>query len=453
MGADQGPPDGDELGHVGAAALFVYDLREGAPGAWLWRAWAGDTGEYPGLYPAILSLPWALFGLGHPSRLPLGALNLGLALLTAGAAGRVARRLVAPERATLAELGAFGACLLLPEGTGISRHFMPEGALAAAVALTLLLALRAVKRPTRGRAAALGLALGLGMLTKQTLALYALAPVAWTLLRLRGRGLWTLGVAAAVAGPWYALHLGAQLAYGAGSAPADASVPLTLHLAYYPLALGWSGLGPALALALVLTLARRPAGLALPLGTLGLGLLLLTLVPKKYPRLLVPLGPAAAVVLGVGLAGSRRPALGAWGWGGAAAAWTTLGSLHDLPPPSPITEMASGCVQRWLRPPLADAMGLPEVVAASRADPRPLLVIGAPEIPCEVQTTLPWLEHLRPWLEQEGLDRVVLEPADAQAGSAGLIVDWGGGPGEEVPVPALGRSLWIRVIPPAQAPW
>lgn len=451
---DRGLPDGDALGHIGTAALFVFDLREGAPLRWLARLWYGDTGEYPGLYPAIFSLPWTLLGEGQPGRLPLRALNLGWALLGAWAAGRIATRFVARERAGIAFSGAFLSVLLLPEGNGLARAFMPEGALAGWTALTLLATLRAVEQPTRGRVAALGLALGLGLLLKQTFVIYALVPALWAVWKLRRRAIGALLVGGAVAGPWYATHLGAQLAYGAASAPADGSATLAQHLAYYPMALAWTGLGPVLLVALVLGVFTFPrARAALPLATLLLGLLLLAAVPKKYPRLIAPLGPVAATLLGVALASTRRPLLELAGWGGLATAGLVAGSLTKRPPPVLIEEMARGCVQRWLRPPQTDDFGLPEVAAAARANPADILVIDAPETPCETQTTLPWIAHLRPWLEHEGLENGVLEPADAGADAAGLIIDWRSGPGQLVEVPALGARFWIRALPPRVEAW
>lgn len=449
LARDHALPDGDEQGHVGAAALFAGDLREQGPLAFAERLLVGETGEYPGLYPAALGLGWAALGEGQPGRLPLRLLNLGFTLLGALAAGRLAARLAPPGRAELAMVAGFGATLLGPEANGIARAFMPEGALLAAVGGATLAAARAAERPDARRAAELGLALGLGLLTKQTFALYALAPALYGLVALRGRAALALGLALAVAGPWYLGHLGAQLGYGAASAGPDAAVGLLDHLLYYPLALGWSGLGPALGLGLLLSLRRaRPS---LPALTLIVGLLLLVAVPKKYPRLLVPLLPAAAAVLGASLA--RRPLPVSLALGGAAAGWVVLGSVRDLPPPGPIRAMASGCVQRWLRGPEPDDFGLPEVEAAARGVAGPVIVIAGPEIPCEVRTTPPWVEHLRPWLEHAGLDREVLERAPGEPAPPGLVVDWSGGPGARVEVPALGAGFALRDTTIGAEPW
>lgn len=449
LSQDHGLRDGDEEGHVGAAALFAEDLWAGDPRAYAARLWMGETGEYPGLYPAVLGGAWAALGQGQPGRLPLRLVNLGWLLLGASAAGALAARVVAPRRAGLARLLAFGAVLLSPEANGVARHFMPEGALLGWTTLATLSAARALERPSARRALELGVVLGLGALLKQTFALYALPAAVVGLVALRARAGWALAAALLLAGPWYAAHGAAQLAYGAASAPAEVAAPLHHHLLYYPVVLAWSGLGPPLLLALLAVFVRgllsrpRVPPPRLALLAFGLGLLVLTAVPKKYPRLLVPLVPAAAVMIGAGLASSRRPGLHALAWGSAAAGWLGYTSWFELPPPGLVQAMESGCVQRWIRPPRPDDFGLPEVAAAAASSPGPVVVIAPPEIPCLVQTTAPWIEHLRPWLEREGLDREVLE-AGRGAAASGIVVDWSSGPGQRVDVPPLGRAFWIR---------
>jgi len=447
--ADHGLLDGDEQGHVGAAALFAEDLRSEAPWRWAGRLWLGDTGEYPGLYPAITGGAWAVAGEGQPTRPSIRIFNLGWLLLGAVAVGRVASR--DEVRPRLAGLAASAILLLLPEANGLVRHFMPEGALVGWTGLTLLAAARARERPGVVRALALGAALGLGMLLKQTFAIYALAASLWALPRLRGRALWALALGLVLAAPWYTAHLAAQWAYGLGSAPSEHPASLAQHLAYYPLALAWISLGPVLLAGLLVWGRPRQA----PLAALSLlvGLALLVAIPKKYPRLLAPLGPPVAVLVAAGLARSRAPGLALGGLGAAGAGWLIAASTRPIPLPETVREMSGGCVQRWIGPPQPDAFGLPEVERAARLIPGPITVIGAPEIPCEVQTTPPWIEHLRPRLEWAGLDREVREAPPEEPVVDGLIVDWRGGQGRMIAVPALGSAFALRGASDSRRPW
>ena len=443
--------DGDEEGHVGAAELFEVELADGDVSAAAERLWAGQTGEYPGLFPAAVGAWWAAWGGGQPGRVPVRA-GLLLSLLVAAVAARRLAADAAPDQ-PWAPLGAGAATLLLPMANGLSRHFMPEGALVAAVAVAALAGSRAAARPDAGRALAFGVALGAGMLVKQTFALYALAPAAWALWRL-GRHRWlALSAAGLIAGPWYLSHLNAQLAYSTGSAAALGPSSLLQKLLYYPVVAAWEGLGPPLllaAVAAVWALARQAAGrraLWVPgLWLVGGGLLLVA-VPKKYPRLLAPLTPAAAVVMGVALAGARRPARVFAGVGLASAAWVIGASARTIPAPSLVDDLDPGCTQRWLRAPQPDDLGMLAVTqAVAAAAPGPVVVLGGPAIPCDVATTHPWIEHLGPSLRRAGLERPVV--AAEGAGTVGtVVVDWTGGGGQRVAVPALQRTFTLRVTP------
>lgn len=435
--ADVGVPDGDEAGHIGAAELVMDQLRHGEIGAALGWAWAGDTGEYPGLYPAMLGAVWAALGAGPPQA--ARALGLGLGLVTAAAVGWLARRIAGPGEGSV----AFLATLLLPMANGLWRHTMPEGALVAVVAVSVAVGVWAGERPGWGRAAVWGLVVGAGLLTKQTFALVGLVPAMWAARGLRGRGALGLTVAAAAAGPWYLAHLGDQLAYTGASVEAKAAVGALDAALFYPVVLAFEGWGPALGLAAILGGAalwsRARGALALPAIWLLAGLLALGLVPKKYPRLLAPLTPAAALVVGLGL--GRR---GAGAGLGLAAGWLALASTRAVPEPPLYERVDPSCPQRFLGPPLRDDQGIGAVVrAASAAGPGPVVVLGAPEIPCELRSTHGWSSHLGPALRYAGQDREILEqPRD----DAALIVDWRQGPGEPVDAPGLGR-LWLRAPP------
>lgn len=450
LSQDHGLPDGDEQGHIGAAWLFVGDLRAGDLLGFTQRALSGDMGEYPALYPAITGLVWAALGVAQPDALALRAANLLWLLGAAAATGRLARRAAASDRRDLAEIAAFGAVLLSPLANGLARHFMPEGALVAAAPLCALALTRARELPSAGRLLAAGIALGLGFLVKQTFLFYVFGLALLCLAPLGRAGLLAQGVAALIAAPWYISHLGDQWRYGASSVGARAALGIGAHLGYYPFVMTWEGLGPPLALLLLLCMGRLPTlpsrGLTL-ITAAALGGLALTLVPKKYPRLVAPLAPFAAMALAGAVAHGRRPGLVMAGGGAAAGAWLVWSSWTALPTPPLELAMDAGCPQRWLGPPQPDDFGLPAVAeAVAAAPPGPVWVIAPPEIPCEVATALPWMEHLRPWLDRAGLDREVSEVAPgADERGAALIVDWTeGAQGTRIAVPALASGFSLR---------
>ncbi|MCK6506789.1 glycosyltransferase family 39 protein [Myxococcota bacterium] len=452
--------DGDEEGHVGAAELFRGDLLSGEPLAFLARLWAGEMGDYPSLHPALIGGWWWLTGVGEPGVPLVRGLGLAWVLLAALAAARIAAR----GGHAGAPLLAFVATTLLPLPVALGRHFMPEGLLVATSALAVLAALRLAERPTAGRGAALGLALGLGLLTKQTFLLVGLPGVLAALwlggprgggLARAARGLLVaVGVAALVAGPWSARHLARQLAYGAESVAHSGEGTLSAHLAFYPVALALLVVGPPLLLLALPALPqlRRRGPAALAATWLVVGLLALGLLPKKYPRLAAPLAPAVAVLVGVGLAGPRRA------WAGGAAlllagggwlAWRSLTPPLDLP--RPLQRVVPGCPQHWLGAPTDDDLGMGAVADLLRqAGPGPVRVPDGPEISCSLQTTAPWAEHLGPYLRRTGQDREVLLGEGDEPVS--WVLTWeadglppGGEGGQTLSVPRLhGRFRLLR---------
>ena len=428
---------------MGAAELFRQLLVEHRPLDWLTGAWRGDFGEYPPLYPALVGAWWWGTGIGQPGRVEVRAVGLLWALLTALAMARLAAR-AGPDRRA-ASLAAFLFSLSLPMLNGLSRHFMPEAALTAAVSLSVLAAVRLGERPGLPRAALLGGIVGLGLLIKQTFPIYAALPVLVAAGRPRRTHLVALGVAASIAAPWYLGHLGLQLDYGAASAGMRAEGGPLVAAAFYPLVLGWEGWGPPLALGALVAL-----GLALERGIdrrtmlglawLGGGALLLLLIPKKYPRLLLPLTPAAALWIGAVVARMPRTGravtalVGLCGGG-----WLFLASIHSTAVPALVDELDPGCAQRWLRAPEGSDLGLDRVAeAVRRAPPGPIAVIEGPQIPCTLQTTHPWIDHLGPYLRREGLEREVVEGPDPRAA---LTIDW---KAEEGPGLPGGPSFMLR---------
>lgn len=410
--------DGDEEGHVGAAELFLGELQSERYLRAAEMATFEDMGDYPALYPAAVGAWWWGNLGGQPGRPGVRVVNLlFLGAAAAGVAGLAMRLGAARDAAWLG-----GATVLwLPLNVGLARHFMPEGALVAAVALTLFVAARD-KHPA---GFGLGLMLAIGLLTKQTFPIF-LAPLA-LLLRRSGTSALPLLFGLALAAPWTVNNLREQLAYVELSTAYAAPAPWTEQALYYPRELAHGALGPVwlgvLAVALTLGFAKKTRLLAwIGLSWLGVSLVLLTLIPKKYDRLAAPALPA--IGLFVAAAVTSRPRLG---WlvlpGAAWTAWTSLVETPYTRPTEAIAAFHPGCVQRWLRPPDPRSWGFEAVANAVQAAPEGAVrVLGGPEIPCSVATTFPWADHVGPYLRREGLDRPIAGP-DA-AGIPALTIDF-----------------------------
>jgi hypothetical protein len=443
--------DGDEAGHVGAAELFAAMWREGRAGQALWTTFAGSMGVYPPLYAGAVGAWWALLGSGEPTRVAVQGVNLLGPVLAALAVHRLAR-----SAGRWPAVGAAVAVLALPLLCGLGRHFMIEGALAAVVAWAVVALEGARARPTPARLALLGLAVGLAYLCKQTALLYLL-PVILLRVPRRPASLAALVAALAVATPWTLLNLGEQFGYGSESAAGTPGIGLLWHAVFYPWSVLWVAVGPALLLLAGLGVVaglravepERRTALWLALAWLVGSVVLLMLVPRKYPRLLAPALPAVGLLVALALARWRR------GWQGAgvlsllvlALGWVGWGSLRPLPVPASARVLDDRCPQIWLRPPVADDLGLAAVVDAVRhSRPGPVRIVGTAEIPCGLQTTHDWSSHVGPALRYAGVDReLITEPDDERA--AALVISWEGPMegyrGEVLPVPALDGEIWI----------
>lgn len=477
--ADRLVRDGDEEGHVGAAELMAAQLQRGEVGAYLDTAWRGDMGDYPPLHAALLGGQWWLAGqaervlagepaaaeghaLGQPDRLAVRSGPLLALLLAAAAMGWAADaqaspgggRRPPPVRAGPAGTVAFAATLLLPMANGLSRSFMPEAGLVALTALAVLFAVRLGRGDREGHGLMLGLSLGLGLLLKQTYVLMVVPPLLALALGVGPRLAITCVTALLVAGPWYYLHQDEQRSYVEQSVSGALEPDLWTGASFYPTVLMWEGLGPALGLltiAAAALLAQRRDWRRLGLGLIWLlgTALLLSLIPRRYPRLIAPATPAAALLLGAAASHllPRARLLVASLGGAAALGWLVYASVLPLPLPALYAEVDAGCPQVFLRPP-GPELGFAAVAEAARAaSPGPVTVIGGPEIPCELQTTPAWTEHLGPYLRRAGIDRDVRSSDQRPRAGGGLTVDWSGASeGEDgvVWVPALGAGYRLE---------
>jgi hypothetical protein len=403
--ADQLVRDGDEEGHVGAAELFLHDYQQGHFGTALHRAVISDQmGDYPSLYPATVGTWWWITGGGQPDRLAVRGFNLVFLVIAAGAVFHMRGRVGAGP----ARLGAT-VILFLPLSVGIARHFMPEGALAACVALAIAAAVRQRERPTRNSALLLGLALGAGLLTKQTFPLYVFAPLVF-LLRPRKSLLWCLpGIG--LAAPWVWGNLIAQSGYLTDSAAYNGSAGVLGHAAFYPTALVSVGLGPVWSVLLVGAVfmgwnSEHRRTVLLGLVWLVGGLVLLSCVPKKYARLMVPLLPACGLIFAAAIA--ARPRFGQFLLLG--VAWSTTASISpnaDRSPAQRLVDFEPGQIQQWFRSPGRLGLGFEALRPFVSTHPElPILILDAPELTPH-QTTHAWGQHVGPWLRRAGLDREV----------------------------------------------
>lgn len=461
LSSDHMVRDGDEEGHVGAAELMRLHLDGGDWLTFADTAWRGDLGEYPPLYPALVGAWWWLGGSGLPGAVPIRAINLLGLLLAAWATGQLAGRLqdahgYEPNRwlhpETTAVVTATTIVLTLPLANGLARHFMPEGLLVGWVALAVWAAARAGDRQDNASAVVLGLVMGLGLLIKQTFAPLVLLPVLVAGWQLRSGWLVVATVAATVAGPWYFDHWADQSRYVTRSVQGDALASQLDHFLYYPatvlhliggpVAVAAALAGGAIAARQRTRGARR--GIAIAAAWL-LGAVILTLIPKKYPRLAAPLAPGLALLAGVGAAYVRRREIFPVAVATTGTAWLVWTSITPPSDPTWVPVVDQKCPQRWLRPPNPDDLGfdaLAEVLYTAPAGR--LAVAGAPEIPCAVQTTHPWRSHLDPYLRRAGIEREVIDGRSSRAAvQATFLPADQAAPGDH-PVPSLDLVLRIE---------
>jgi len=474
LGQDERIREGDVLGHVGAIENFSGFAQTMSPPAVLLRSYVEYFGEYPQLYPAstgILAHALGVTDLNGDGPTQVALLWSLLAVLGTLALGWA----FAGPRS-----GAIAASLLMlsPLWTALQRQVLPENAVTALVAMCAAAGLWACRYGASGRrggAVLLWLLCGLfaaeALLSKQTAAL-ALAPLALALVvaarpqqaggseadapASSGRWGWLLGPAAAaaatllLAGPWYLRRMSGNDGYLWRSAQENPDAVGLLHqLLYYPLVMLQQPLAPvslAVLVALGLRLRhkgrsglpRRPAegeddalrrhwqGLwrvGLLAAVCILGVLLLMMIPKKYPRLLLPLLPLAAVVVATLMSRWQKRYLSA---ALVVLSVSLLGSSFSLGPVSRalgigslgIVDVDERCYQRWVEPPSSPGLPWPalldllEEAGGVGTEYR----VGSPKWPvppCTHQTTLDLGEHLRIRVRRAGLEAFVITGEDS----------------------------------------
>jgi hypothetical protein len=156
-------PTVPEVGDASAYHLLADNLADGRgyirPFDLLLKERTLVTAEYPPLHPALVAVADLLGVDGvRGQRLALGLVGTATVVLV----GLIGRRIGGTAVGlTAAALAAVYPMLFLSDAT-----LMPETLFAFLVALALLLALRAIEAPSRGRVAALGAVVGLAALTR-----------------------------------------------------------------------------------------------------------------------------------------------------------------------------------------------------------------------------------------------------------------------------------------------
>lgn len=431
IATDERLPDWETARDVGAIEDWAGHWGPSGEGflATFQQIGTARSGEYPALYPALSGAVAHVLGIVNwdgdgPAKIAL--LWAWMALIGTWGIGRA----VGDEGT-----GLLAVFLLLcsPLYTALAREPLMECGMTALVALAAACGLAAVRevgqRRRLGAWACLGLFAGAALLTKQT-AVLALLPLGLVLLFLNGSR-WigpavAVGVCIAVCGPWYVQAITGDDDYLLRSAQANpAAVGPLQQLLFYPLAFAqqaWPALGGALLAGLGVVswrrgLTPRTGRWSIPLAVLLCGLFLLMGIPKKYPRLLLPLLPLAATLGALWLqrwpSTLRRTWLGVAALGGLANVWAlgpasaALGAWDRG-----LVGVDERCYQEWIRPadPVAfDWERLVDLVesAGGRGATYSVGALAWPAPPCAYQTTLHLGEHLQVRLRRAGTEATV----------------------------------------------
>jgi hypothetical protein len=162
---DRRPPEWDHANHLERALRCHRSLAEGQ----IWAAISGDSAFYPPLVPCAAGVLYFVFPVA-----PLTAQAVMLAFLALGMAAVFGvGRILWDDRAGLIAAFLFGTA---PFVVFSLLNFQLDLPLASIVALTLWITLRTEGFRRPAWAAALGVVIGLGLLTKPTYLVYVAAP-------------------------------------------------------------------------------------------------------------------------------------------------------------------------------------------------------------------------------------------------------------------------------------
>jgi 4-amino-4-deoxy-L-arabinose transferase-like glycosyltransferase len=310
---DRRPPEWDHANHLERALRCHRSLAEGR----LWAAISGDSAFYPPLVPCAAGVLYFAFPI-----VPLTAQAVMLAFLALGMAAVFGvGRILWDDRAGLLAAFLFGTA---PFVVFSLLNFQLDLPLASIVALTLWILLRTQGFRRPAWTAALGLVVGLGLLTKPTYLVYVAAPIVHQAFagsrggegrrRLALLGL-AAGIAAVIALPWYGQRIVGMpfqvvdRSFKQAAEADQAALFSWTWLLFYPRVFQ-PQFGLLAGLACVWGLwalwRDRRARAYLWLATLP-GLFVFSIIQNRNLRYTLPLLPAAALVAAAGIRSFRMP--------------------------------------------------------------------------------------------------------------------------------------------------
>ncbi len=275
----------------------------------------GSPGERPPVYPVFISV-----------FLLMGGISYGAALLTNSLLGAAAIYLTYKIGVLLENIavGLFAACLLVlfPYFFNGSHRLLSENCLIVFVALNILLLLGSREFRRRDFSVLYGLSLGIGMLVKQSFALFAITPLLLSIIPVfpsgkisRGNLFISLLLAFSVAAPYYFVHFQDfetlhRLNKVQNSLVSSADI-ISLTSLFWALTALEKSLGIIFFLLLIASFAFWIRNMKkdnyLVLGWLVGGFILTSLIVKNRDRHLAPLLPGAALFIALAWNKLRKP--------------------------------------------------------------------------------------------------------------------------------------------------
>lgn len=375
---------------------------------WIQEIWFGNYGEYPPLFAGLLGLWWgfisSIFGTTPPESMWIrGVLPLSVFLM-AIACGRMAWR----YKLDWFLVATWVACIPLLNGVG--RHFMLESWMSMWVCLSAMYTVEAIHKPLNRNWIISGLLAGCALMTKQTAILFLL-PI-WTGLfwhhqrqqTIQRQSLLCFVIAIlCITTPWYSSQLSTQWTYLTSSAAGKVNPISWMQMVFYPTRILFD-LSSIVALSMFFWHREK-----VPRWLWGwiASLLLLMLIPKQYPRLMITWLPILGFLVGsINLSKNAvlftisSAFLGLW-----------IHSFHPIQHDIHTTfahfqqHMDDGCPQYWIRPPNKNDGHLSEIAQIlQQTGAKNLFIEGDPTIPCQIQSTHNWRDHVDPYLRRRGIE-------------------------------------------------